>query len=1265
MLAASLTGIAYAAQLDGPASIVLDQYGVPTIVAETEHDAIYLQGYMHAKDRLFQMDFQRRLFAGRVSELTGSPGLAQDVQLRTLGLRRAAERSLAVQTPEVLAALQAYSDGVNAVITDTTLPLPVEYGALQLTRASIPLWTPTDSLTMAKGLAFGLSFDLTDIDRTVALVTYLNVCPLIGCNGLQLFNDDLYRTAPFEAGASIPPPPPPPEEPGSETPPEDSYPEYMSDPAFANMLSEYRSEIAEIPILRKALERNNETEGSNWFVAAGSRTDSGFPMLANDPHLSLGTPATFYEVHLYVTGGINATGVSFPGAPYLVQGCNDTICWGSTNNPIDVTDVYQEVLLAQNPNLPPGTPSHTLRNGVPEPLQLIPQVFMVNALDGGTPDTIVNANVPPTSGGLTFVVPRRNNGPIVRVVPPTATAPMTGISVQYTGWSATQEFETFRRFARAGTMQEFKDALQFFDFGSQNWVYADIQGNVAYYTSGEVPIREDLQNFPFVPDGLTPPYLIRDGTHTRRHEWLPKITNQPGQALSTEILPFAEMPQIENPAAGYILNANNDPIGTTFNNVSWDQFRAGGGRLYLASGYAEGYRNGRLQRLLDAQLAGGGTLTLPESKAIQGNNQLLDAEVLRPFLLQAYQNATAPGAPPELTSIVADPRIGEAINRLAAWDFSTPTGIQQGYDPGDNPLLLQAPSQAEIDSSVAATIYAMWRGQVVQRVINGTLNSLPSLGTTAPGSAQSMSALRRLLENYALNGGIGSSLINFFNVPGVADANVRRDMILLQSLLNGLNLLASDQFAPAFANSTNLGDYRWGKLHRIVFSHFLGGALNIPAAGSPLNLAPNLPGISRAGGMGALDASSHDARADGLNEFMFSSGPARRMIATMTPEGPQVLQVIPGGESGQPGNPHQVDQLFLWLVNAYKELPVSLADVLENADETLTYACGDGVRGPGEQCDDGNQNNADGCDTTCTRSPTITCLSPSAPGSADTCTASIACSDVATCADATGNPASATCDPSSGPYGYGSNNVTVSCAGVSTTCTATVTDIYPPTITVDPEPDELWPPNHHMVSVDAGVTATDACSAVTVALASATSDELDDGPGDGATVNDIQVGANVLTPSLRAERSSLGDGRVYTLVYSATDAAGNTAAATGTVSVPYAKDGLVDPMELRASQTEQGTLVSWNAIAGAVYYNVIRGNLSNLRDTGPSYDLGTATCIESESVSLDTYQYQDDEVPPPGEVFVYLAEYFDGLHHSTYGSPSAAKPHATGAGGCH
>ena len=1274
VLVAGLPGSAAAAQLDGPVTIVYDAYRVPTIVAQTEHDAIFMQGYLHAKDRLFQMDFQRRLFSGRVSELVGSAGIPQDVQLRTLGLRRAAERSLAVQTPETMAWLQAYADGVNAYLQDTTQPLPIEYGALEMNRAGIPAWTPLDSLTTAKGLAFGLSFDLGDINRTLALLNFRGVCNVLGCNGLQLYNDDLWRTAPFEAGMSIPPPPPPPGEPFSEPgpPPEEQLPAYMSDPSFETMLRGYRDTISEIPMLQRALEFDASDQGSNWWLASGAHTDSGFPMIASDPHLSLGTPATFYEIHLNVTGGINVTGTSFPGAPGVVIGCNDTICWGAAVNSVDVTDVYNEVLLALNPAAP-TSPTHIYRaDGPPEPLQFIPQTFFVNVIGDGVPNSLVNANVPATSGGVTMVVPRRNNGPIVQVTfNPASPTPLTGISVAYVGWSATQELETFRRFARASTMQQFKDALQFFDFGSQNWSYADINGNIAYYTSGEVPIREDLQTL-FFPAGLQPPALIRDGTHTNKHDWLPLAHPQPNQALSTEILPFSEMPQIENPAAGYILIANNDPIGTTFDNVAWNQFRVGfNGLLYLSSGYDTGYRIGRLQRLFNQKLAGGGTVSMADFASIQANNQLLDAEILTPYLLTAYANATALGAPPELSAIVADPRVGDAISRLAAWNYSTPTGIDQGFDPGDNPAAPGPPSAAEVQASVAATIYSVWRGQVVQRVIDSTLQNLPvNLVAYTPPSAQAMSALRRLLENYPINGGTGASLINFFRVPGVVDQNVARDIILLQSLLNGLNLLASNDFAAAYANSTNLDDYRWGKLHRIVFAHNLGGPFNVPPPGSPQNVSPTLPGFARSGGMGSVDAASHEARADRPNEFMFSSGPARRLIATMRPDGPDAKEVIPGGESGAPGNPHGTDQLALWLVNAYKPLPVSLDDVNANAVDRQTIACGDGTRGPGEACDDGNTNNADGCDTSCRFSAVIHCSSPTAPGSATTCTASFACSTIATCVDSqTGAAGTVSCD-SGGPFGFGTSSVTVQCTDshgtVSTSCPVNVTDVTPPSISIDPVPNLLWPPNHHMVQVDAHVSTSDNCGPAAITLTSATSDEPDDGPGDGTTVGDVQAatGTNATVLSLRAEREGPGDGRVYTIVYTATDAGGNQVSATSTIDVPHDLGGLVDPVNLRAAEVELGTQVSWTGVPNALYYNVVRTRLSQLREDAVSYNLGPATCIEARSTSLDTYRHFDQETPPPGEVFVYMVEFFDGLTRSTYGTASAAKPRVVAAGDC-
>ncbi len=1262
-------GVATAAELDGPVTVVFDAYNVPTIVAETEHDAVYMLGFMHARDRLWQMDYQRRLFGGKLAELVGPAGLPADAQLRTLGLDRAAARSLPVQTPEVLAWLEAYSAGVNAWIANN--PLPLEFGALEIT--SIPPWTPYDSVLMTKGLAFGLSFDLGDIDRTLALLNFLGVCPLLGCNGFQLTNDDLYRTAPFEAVMSIPPSPPPPGEgnPPSTDPPEDEeLPAFLLDPNFQTLTQGYRDSIADIPLLRQALERDQTQQGSNWWVVSGDLTESGYPMIANDPHLSLGTPATFYEAHLYVNGGLNVTGVSFPGTPGIVLGCNDTSCWGATVNAQDVTDVYQEVLLPLNPAAP-TTPTHTYVDGAaPEPLQFIPQSFSMNIVGDGIPNNTVPA--PPTGAEVTLVVPRRNQGPIVQVsYDPTSPTPFTAISVQYTGWSATQELETLRRFATASSMQDFKDALQYFDVGSQNWAYADINGNIAYYTSGELPIREDLQNF-FFPDGLQYPGFIRDGTNTNKHDWMALQNPQPQQALSTEILPFNEMPQLENPAEGYIINANNDPIGTTFDNLSWNQFRPGfNGVLYLSSGYATGYRQGRLQRLFNDILAGGGKLSLAESIAIQANNQLLDAEILSPYLLNAYANATAPGAAAELAAIGADPRVGEAISRIAAWDFSTPTGIDQGFDPGDNPLAPGPPTQAEIDASVAATIYSMWRGQLVQRVIDTTLATLPiPLGGFAPGSSQAMAAVRRLLDNYAINGGTGASLINFFNVPGVADQAVARDLILLQSLVNGLNLLASDEFAPAFGNSTNLEDYRWGKLHRIVFAHALGPALSIPPAGSPLNLAPDLPGISRAGGMGALDASSHSARADGLNEFMFGSGPSRRLQATMAPTGPQVLQVIPGGESGVPGSPFQIDQLFLWLVNLFKPLPVSLDDVNALAVRTESYVCGDGVVGPGEICDDGNANDGDGCNSQCVPTPVITCLDPSANADPQTCDASIPCHAVATCADPAGGSVTVVCD-SAGPFGVGSNDVTVQCDGATgigvSVCQAIVVDVTPPTISVSVDPAELWPPNHHMVDITATVVVDD-CSATDISLDSITSSEPDDaeGDGDGATVGDIReadLGTADFDFQLRAERAGNGPGRVYSLTYSATDPGGNMSSADAVVTVDHDQGGVTEPVLMSLSATASGTMLEWTAAPAAAVYNVARGDLANLRDQGEHYDLGLVSCIEMHSTDTSTAGYEDDELPAPGQAFFYVIHY-EANAGSYFGTVSAAKPRIVAQGSC-
>ena len=495
----------------------------------------------------------------------------------------------------------------------------------------------------------------------------------------------------------------------------------------------------------------------------------------------------------------------------------------------------------------------------------------------------------------------------------------TGISVAYTGWGPTRELEAIRRINRANNLDEFRTALTYFDVGSQNFGYAGTDGTIAYFTSAEAPVREDLQSN--TVDGV-PPFLIRDGSGARKNGWLPVSHPQVNQAVPYEILPPSEMPYVINPASGYIANANNDPIGSTFDNNAFNQLRPGGGLHYLSFGYSS-LRVGRIDRALQSAIAAG-PVTPVQMKTLQANTQLLDAELVLPHVSVAFDNAAA-SSWPELKALAQDARIVEAVGRLRAWDYSSPTGLKAGFDAGDNPAAMADPSDVEVANSVAATIWALWRGQAVRNTIDATMSRV-GLGNYLPGSNESYIALKRLLERYDTQQGKGISGLNFFQVTGAPNANAARDYVLLKSLSDALNLAASESFAPAFARSTNQNDYRWGKLHRIVFKHALGGPFNIPGPGlyGLTNLGTGLDGVARQGGYEAVDASSHSSRANTLNGFMFGSGPARRFVGEMST--PIVAdQIYPGGQNAALGSPGYISQLPRWLVNAYKPLPIDQA----------------------------------------------------------------------------------------------------------------------------------------------------------------------------------------------------------------------------------------------------------------------------------------------------------------------------------------------------
>jgi penicillin amidase len=231
------------------------------------------------------------------------------------------------------------------------------------------------------------------------------------------------------------------------------------------------------------------------------------------------------------------------------------------------------------------------------------------------------------------------------------------------------------------------------------------------------------------------------------------------------------------------------------------------------------------------------------------------------------------------------------------------------------------PTQAEIDASVAATIYSLWRGQALAAVVDGPLTAAGLGGTLLPFPEKAMTALRRLLGS----SGVGASGFVFFAGP---DQGAQR---VLGAVKSALDLAASPAFAPAFGGSTNLADYRWGRLHRITFAHPLGPAFSLPPAGGLADLGPGLPGVATDGGFAVLDASSHNPRAATLNGFRFGSGPARRFVAEARRSHPNAVQVTPGGASGNPLGPFFGNQLPLWLTNDYHLATVQVGEIERDA----------------------------------------------------------------------------------------------------------------------------------------------------------------------------------------------------------------------------------------------------------------------------------------------------------------------------------------------
>jgi penicillin amidase len=909
--------------LSAPVTVVQDKYGIPHVFAQNALDLYRVVGWLHARDRLWQMDNLRRTANGTLAELLGPRALSQDVTLRTLGIRRAAELSEKNLTPDIRAELEAYTAGVNAYIQkiNETGELPPEYKEIEISK--VAPWTVLDTLAMGKLLTFDLSFDI-DASNVLTYFKYREVGGKQGFNGHALFFDDLFRSAPSDPATIM----------GSAEGRLESAQSWGSElpelsPTTLALLADFVERLKEIaffaPIFRRA--ELMET-GSNWWLIGPKLSASGYALLANDPHLGLDMPGVWYAIHQKSADGLNVVGTTFPGIPYVILGHNERIAWGATVNPLDETDMYQESVVEQNGRL------FSNYQGKLEPLVTIEESYKVNKLGDGQLDNLEDA--PKTT---TYIIPR--HGPVASLDLKSGQA----VTIQYTGFYATQEIKTFRLWNRAQNLEQFKDGVKYFDVGSQDWGYADVEGTIAYFTGAEAPLREDLERGA-VALGL-PPFFVRDGTGSAGHEWVAlQGEREEGHAIPFAILPISEMPQTINPPSGFIVSANNDPVGVTVDNDPLNQKRPGSNAIYyLDWNYDIGFRAGRITELIKAKIAKGEKFSIEDMMRIQSDTVSLIARRLTPFVLEALKNAREEFAPDELKALLQDARVVAAVEQyLAKWSFATPTGIAEGFDENDSvstdgkSFALNAPSQSEITDSVATTIFNVWLSVFIQRVIDATLDRLDKT-MPKPGGFFAVKAIINLLEKFPKKQGKGESGIDFFDVPELFLApEEERDWLILKSLQEALDLLKSDAFARAYNKSEKLEDYRWGKIHRIIFRNALHPQTNKFSVPPAVYTQPAYAdGLPVDGTLAAVDVANYNVKGTKAEDFGFSRGPSQRHIVELNPNGIRAWNALPTGQSGVVNTPHFGDLLAYWLVNDYYPVLFAEDEIKANAESEQEF----------------------------------------------------------------------------------------------------------------------------------------------------------------------------------------------------------------------------------------------------------------------------------------------------------------------------------------
>jgi penicillin G amidase len=581
-----VNGTATVAGLTAPIDIVRDADAIPHVFATNKADALFGLGYVHAQDRLWQMELQRRIGFGRLSEVLGAAAVPQDRFLRTVGFGRAA-RSAWASTPDwAKQQIDAYVAGINAFLTTHHAgALPPEFTLL---RFEPEPWTGADVIVWVKMMAWDLSanysFELLrhDLAAKVGAGRMAQLMPPYAPNGLSIVADPAEGESSRSGGSD-----------GSDRSDRlgrlgfvRAQPTYATDATYLAALMRGLS-TGDPAINRVLLGGTTEGLGSNNWVVDGTMTASGKPLLANDPHLSARLPSTWYLAH--VSGGdFEMIGATLPGAPAVALGRNRFIAWGATNVGADVEDLYREHLDES------GT--HAEFAGAQEPITVVPETIVVKGAPPIALKVRITRHGPLVSDAINANNAESKTGP--------KAPPLEPLALRWTALDADDAtVPAFLKLNEARNWTEFTASLRDFVSPSQNFVYGDVDGHIGYYAPGRVPVRAS-------GDGSMP----MDGWSAAA-EW-------------TGWVPFDELPHTFDPPDHFIVTANHRPAGPGY-------------RHLLGLEWPEPYRAQRITDLIHEAGAANRKLTPDAFARIQADTVSLHAKALLPLLVAHAHAETA------------------------------------------------------------------------------------------------------------------------------------------------------------------------------------------------------------------------------------------------------------------------------------------------------------------------------------------------------------------------------------------------------------------------------------------------------------------------------------------------------------------------------------------------------------------------------------------------------------------------------------------------